>query len=170
MAGFAEQVFQLDEHGLGNLLAASGIGALSAALILAVRGKTKGLTTIFVYGAMLTAIALLVFVSNSQILVALVTMVLVGGFIVATGLSGQTLIQNIVEDEYRARVVSVHLAIVVGGSAFGTLAIGWLAEFVGFQKALGVMAAIALVVFIFQGRKLLSRSIDIEAVHPAIKD
>ena len=119
---------------------------------------------------MLTAIALLVFVSNSQILVALVTMVFVGGFIVATGLSGQTLIQNIVEDEYRARVVSVHLAIVVGGSAFGTLTSGWLAEFVGFQMALGVMSGIALAVFTFQGRKLLSRSIDIEAVHPAIKD
>ena len=31
MAGFAEEVFRLDEQGLGNLLAASGIGALSAA-------------------------------------------------------------------------------------------------------------------------------------------
>ena len=101
---------------------------------------------------------------------ALVTMTLVGGFIVATGLGGQTLIQNIVEDEYRARVVSVHLAIVVGGSAFGTLAIGWLAELVGFQRAFGVMAAIALVVFIFQGRKLLPRSIDIETVNPVLKD
>ena len=58
----------------------------------------------------------------------------------------------------------------MGGSAFGTLGIGWLAEFVGFQTALGVMAAIALVVFIFQGRKLLSRSIDIETVNPALKD
>ena len=84
--------------------------------------------------------------------------------------NGQTLIQNIVEDEFRARVVSVHLAIIVGGSAFGTLGIGWLAEFVGFQTALGVMAILALVVFTFQGRKLLSRSVDIEAVHPANKD
>ena len=170
MAGFAEQVFQLDEHGLGNLMAASGIGALSAALILAVRGKVEGLTRIFVYGAMLTALALLVFVSNTQIHLALVTMALVGGFIVATSLGGQTLIQNIVEDEFRARVVSVHLAIVVGGSAFGTLGIGLLAEFVGFQTALGVMAVLALIVFTFKGRKLLSRSIDIEAVHPAKKD
>jgi len=163
MAGFAKEVFQLDEQGLGNLLAASGIGALGVALILAVRGKTKGLTRVYVYGGVLTGLSLLAFVSTTQVSLALLYLVFVGGLIVATDLSAQTLIQNIVTDEYRARVISIYLAIAVGGPAFGSLAVGWLAEFLGFQLALGAAAVIAVISVTLLGRILLFRSEEIEA-------
>ena len=163
MAGFAKEVFQLDEQGLGMLLAASGIGALSVAFILAVRGRIEGLTRIFVYSAMLTAVALLAFVSTKQVSLALIAMVFVGGLIVATDLGAQTLIQNMVVDEYRARVISISVSIAWGGPAFGTLAIGWLAELLGFQLALGAAAITVLMAVALLGRKLLFRSAEIEA-------
>ena len=90
-------------------------------------------------------------------------MVFVGGLAIATSLSSHTLIQNIVIDDYRARVISVNLAISVGGPAFGTLAIGWLAEFLGFQLALGVSVCAALIVIILVGPKILTHSAKIEA-------
>ena len=164
MAGFAKEVFHLDEQGLGNLLAASGIGALSAALILSIRGRTEGLTRVYVYGAALTSIALLIFASTTGAYFAIITMVCVGIFAIATSLSSHTLIQNIVIDEYRARVISVNLAISVGGPAFGTLAIGWLAEFIGFQFALGISVFAALIITIFTGPNILGQSAEIEAV------
>ena len=104
MAGFAEKVFQLDEQGLGNLLAASGIGALFAALIFAIRGRIQGLTRVYVYGAMLTATALMAFVSNTQVPLALVSITFVGGLVVATDISAQTLIQNMVLLEKNMKV------------------------------------------------------------------
>ena len=162
MAGFAKEVFQLDEQGLGNLLAASGIGALIASLILAIRGRTQGLTRIYVYGAVLTAIALLVFVSTTQVPLALISITFVGGFIVTADISAQTLVQNMVTDEYRARVISIYLAIALGASAFGTLAIGWLAEFIGFQLALGAAVVVAVIAIALLSRKLISRSVEIE--------
>ena len=119
----------MDEQGLGNLLAASGIGALSTALIFAIRGKTKGLTRVYVYGALLASSALLLFISNTLVPLALVILTFVGGLIVASDISAQTLIQNMVLDQYRARVISVTLAVSVGASAFGSRAIGWLGEF-----------------------------------------
>ena len=162
MAGFAKEVFQLDEQGLGSLLAASGIGALFASLILAIRGRTQGLTRVYVYGAVLTAIALLAFVSTTQVSLALISIAFVGGFIVSADLSAQTLIQNMVTDEFRARVISIYLAISLGASAFGTLAIGWLAELIGFQLALGAAAITAMIAAALLGRGLLSRSGEIE--------
>ena len=165
MAGFAEEVFLLDEQGLGNLLAASGIVAHSAALILSIRGKTSGLTRVYVFGAALTSLAVLSFVSNAHVQIALFTLVFVGGFSVATSLSAHTLIQNIVIDQYRARVISVNLAISVGGPAFGTLAIGWLAEFVGFQLALGVFAFVVIIAVVIFGPMILNSVAQIEAAN-----
>ena len=90
-------------------------------------------------------------------------MVFVGGLIVATDLGAQTLIQNMVVDEYRARVISISVSIAWGGPAFGTLAIGWLAELLGFQLALGAAAITVLMAVALLGRKLLFRSVEMEA-------
>ena len=163
MAGFAEEVFRLDEQGLGHLLAASGIGALSAAFLLSVRGNTAGLTRVYVFGAALTSMAILSFVSNSHVPIALLTLIFVGGFSVATSLSAYTLIQNMVIDQYRARVISINLAISVGGPAFGTLAIGWLAEFTGFQFALGAFAFVVLIAVVILGPTILNSAAQIES-------
>ena len=162
MAGFAKDVFQLDEQGLGNMLALSGVGALFAAVIFAIRGKTEGLTRVFICGIATSAFALLVFVSNTYIASALVAVTFIGGLIVATEMSAQTLIQNIVADEFRARIISINLAIAVGSPAFGTFAIGWFAEIVGLQMALGASAIIALIAVMFFGRKLLAAGAEVE--------
>jgi len=162
MAGFAKAVFQLDEQGLGNLLAASGVGALCTALIFAVRGKTNGLTRVYVYAALLASSALLLFVSNTLFPLALVSVIFVGGLIVASDISAQTLIQNMILDQYRARVISVTLAVSVGASAFGSLAIGWLGEFLGLRFALGAAAVTAIIIFILLGRPLLPHASEIE--------
>ena len=162
MAGLAKDVFQLDEQGLGNMLALSGSGALFAAVIFAIRGKTEGLTQVFVCGIAMSAFALLVFVSNTYIASALVAVTFIGGLIVATEMSAQTLVQNIVTDEYRARIISINLAIAVGSPAFGTFVIGWFAEIVGLRMALGTSALTALIAVIFFGRKLLAARAEVE--------
>ena len=163
MAGFAKDVFLVDEQGLGNMLALAGVGALIAAIVFAIRGKTEGLTQVFVFGIGIAAIALLVFVSNTYITSALVTVTFVGGLIVATEMSAQTLVQNMVADEYRARIISINLAITVGSPAFGAFAIGWFAEFVGFQVALGFSALVALVATIIFGKRILAERLLIES-------
>ena len=162
MAGFSKEVFKLDEQGLGNMLALSGAGALFAAVIFAIRGKTKGLTRVFIYGLALSSFALLVFVSNTYIASAYVTVIFIGGLIVATEMSAQTLVQNIVIDEYRARIISINLAIAVGMPAFGALVFGWFSEIVGLRMALGTSAITALIAAIFFGRKLMAAREEVE--------
>ena len=65
-------------------------------------------------------------------------------------------------DQYRARVISVTLAVSVGASAFGSLAIGWIGEFVGLRFALGAAAVTAIIIFILLGRPLLPHASEIE--------
>lgn len=167
MAGFAGDVFHLDAQGLGNLLAAAGIGALITAGLLAYRGTSRGLTRAFVFGAAAAAAALLVFVSSDFVPLALVSLAVAGGCLVATGIGAQTLIHNAVEDAFRARVISLNLTVVVGGPAFGTLGIGWLAEFVGLQIALGTAAVLVLIAVLAVGPKLITRAPQLEAEPPA---
>ena len=100
--------------------------------------------------------------SNTYIASALVAVTFIGGLIVATEMSAQTLVQNIVADEFRARIISINLAIAVGSPAFGTFAIGWFAEIVGLQMALGASAIIALIAVMFFGRKLLAAGAEVE--------
>ena len=163
MAGLADSVFGLDEQGLGSLLAASGIGALTVALFFSIRGKTEGLTRIFVLGAAVTALALLVLVSNTNLTMALVALAVSGGALVGASLGAQTLIQHMVLDEYRARVISVAVAISVGGPAFGTLLIGWVAEMTGLRWALAGAAVSVLIVLLLTGWRLLSAAPEMEA-------
>ncbi|MDG2032524.1 MAG: MFS transporter, partial [Rhodospirillales bacterium] len=156
-------VFGLDEQGLGSLLAASGIGALTVALFFSIRAKTEGLTRIFVLGAAVKALALLVLVSNTNLTMALVALAVSGGALVGASLGAQTLIQHMVLDEYRARVISVAVAISVGGPAFGTLLIGWVAEMTGFRWALAGAAVAVLIVLLLTGWRLLSAAPVMEA-------
>ncbi len=162
MAGLADNVFGLDEQGLGRLLAASGIGALSVALFFSIRGKTDGLTRIFVLGAMVTALALIALVSNTDATLALISLAVAGGAMVGASIGAQTLIQHMVLDEYRARVTSMAVAISVGGPAFGTLLIGWLAELIGFRWALAAAAIAVLIVLLLIGWRLLSAAREME--------
>ena len=74
MAGLADSVFGVDEKGLGSLLAASGVGALTVALLFSIRGKIEGLTRIFVLGAAVTAFALLVLISSTNFTMALISL------------------------------------------------------------------------------------------------
>ncbi len=163
MAGFSETVFHLDEQGLGNMLASAGVGALIGAVLLSIRGRTQGTTRILLLCAVGASVSLLVFVSNSVVAVAFVACFFAGAFIGNVGTCGTTLVQNVVEDEYRARVISVNLAASVGGPAFGTLAIGSLAEFTGLQVAMGVAAALVLLVLLLISGKFLANAAGIEA-------
>ena len=167
LAGFAEELFQLDEQGLGNLFAAKGIGALSVALFFAGRGKTKGLGKVCVFGGTITGITLIVFVSNSFLPLVLLTSAVLGGAVVATDLAIITLIQNIVDDQYRARVISIALAIAVGIPAIGSLAIGFLAEILGFQLAMVLSVFFAFLAILFFGSKIIRSAAEMETDRPA---
>ncbi|HJO86576.1 MAG TPA: MFS transporter, partial [Rhodospirillales bacterium] len=151
------------KEGLAALTSAAGIGALIFASVLAFRGKTKGLTTFLVIGQSGSALFLIAFALTENFFVGLATLALVGGLLVFAATSAQSLIQHSVDDDYRARVISINVSLVLGAPAISALIIGWLAEFIGLQWAIVWPAIVSLAIFLPVGLLLRRRRRKIEA-------
>ncbi len=161
MPGFAVHVFGRDEQGLAILLAASGIGALIFSVALTLFSRERWLVYTFVTGIIGSALMLLVFTTTDQFWTGVACLILLGGLATTTGIANATLIQQYVDASYRGRVVSLNMAFQIGAPALGAFTLGWLAEFVGLQWALGSGAVLVIMVTALNARKLLARRRDI---------
>jgi MFS family permease len=154
MPGFAGAVFDRAESGLATLLAGSGIGALVVAVAMTLYGKERWLIRVLVGGSILSSIALFAFANTPDFALAVAVLFVVGGSTTAAGIANATLIQHEVDPAFRGRVVSLNMAFQLGTPALGSLSLGWLAEFVGLQKALAGAAVVVLIAVAIFSRKL----------------
>ncbi len=141
---FVVDVYHRGPESFGLLLSIMGLGSLAGSLIIASLGKwRRGL--LLIIGSFLTGIALMVVAVVPFYIVAVVIMVVLGLGDAGRMTLNQALIMEAVEDEYRGRVMSVHM-MNMGLMPLGVLPIGIMAEFLGGQVAVGVLAAALLVV------------------------
>jgi MFS family permease len=128
---FAAQVLHGGAYTLGWLTTASGIGALAAALSLAIRNSVVGLTRMLQIASATLGAALILFGLSHTLWLSLVLMVFVGfGMIQAASVSN-TIIQALVPEDIRARVMSYYTMAFFGASPFGSLLAGMLAHRIG---------------------------------------
>jgi MFS family permease len=128
---FAGQVLHGGAYTLGWLTTASGVGALASALSLAVRKSVVGLTRMLQIASAMLGAALILFGLSHTLWLSLVLMVFVGfGMIQAASVSN-TIIQALVPDDKRARVMSYYMMAFFGASPFGSLLAGTLAHRIG---------------------------------------
>ncbi|HJQ39465.1 MAG TPA: MFS transporter [Thermoanaerobaculia bacterium] len=150
MPVFADKIFHSGARGLGILMGASGAGALLGSLALATRSSVKGLgrwiaIACTIFGAALTAFAL----SRSFTLSAAL-LVIAGGAMMVQMASSNTLIQSMVPDELRGRVMSVYTMMFMGMGPFGALLAGSIAERIGAPMTVaggGVITILAAIGF-----------------------
>jgi MFS family permease len=143
---FARDVFQGDARTLGWLMAASGFGALTGALYLATRKGVRGLGLVIASGGTLMGCGLIGFSLSPWFPLAL-------GFLWLTGLGGvllmassNTLVQTLVEDDKRGRVMSFFAMAFTGTMPLGNLMMGALAGRLGARTALMLGGGCCLVV------------------------
>ena len=110
-----------------------------------------------VWAFLVTAIALIVFAATQIFWVGVVAMVAVGFFLLAGGISSQALVQNVVEPEYRARVLSLYLAASFGLPSVGALVMGLVASETGLQITVGIGAILAVLIW-FWARPIAGRA------------
>ena len=87
----------------------------------------------------------------------------VGFCLIAAHSSNMTPVQNAVDGDYRARVISFSGVVGVSGPALGALIIGWAATRLGFRLPTGISAVIALAAFVCAARMILGRAPELEA-------
>jgi MFS family permease len=149
-----DDILHVGASGMGMLLSVSGIGAIVGSLILAsIPSKKRGiimLTGGIVMGSALTALAF-----SKWWAISLAVVVFVGLGQTVHRASGNSLVQNYTEPEYRGRVLSF-MMMGIGFSSLGTFFAGLLAESVGIQWSIGGLAMLlvlaSVVLFVATGR------------------
>jgi MFS family permease len=128
MPVFAARVLHGGPHTLGYLMAAIGVGALAGALLLAARRTVLGLGRVIPLSAAIFGGALIGFGFSHLVWLSLV-LLLIAGFGMMRQMAGSnTLLQTIVEDQKRGRVMSFYAMAFAGMSPFGSLLAGVLAQ------------------------------------------
>jgi len=142
---FAEEVFGRGATGLGILNAASGMGAVAGALTLASRTSVSGLGRWAAGASFFFGVMLVVFAQSTGFHVALAFLVLVGFFQIVLFSSCNTLIQSMVPNELRGRVMSIYSMVFMGMAPLGALFSGTLGEQIGAPMIVVVCGAIMVV-------------------------
>lgn len=142
---FADQILGGGSSTLGFLMGASGAGALIAALVLASRKSVFGLGRWVAFASGGFGAALILFSFSNVFWLSAVLLVPVGFSMMTQMSSSNTLIQAMVPDELRGRVMSVYSMMFMGMAPLGAVSAGALAGLLGAPNtvALGGLVCIA---------------------------
>jgi len=142
MPVFADQILHGGARGLGILMGATGIGALLGAVSLAARVGIKGLGRVIAMCAGGFGLSLALFSFSRIFWLSTLLLVPVGFFMMVQMASSNTLIQSMVPDRLRGRVMSVYSMMFMGMAPFGALSAGSVAHHLGapWTVALGGLA------------------------------
>jgi MFS family permease len=128
---FAAKVLHGGPHTLGFLMGAMGVGALISALALAARKSVLGLVRMIPMAAAVFGLGLIGF-GLSRVFWLSMIMVLIAGMGMMQGMAGSnTIIQTVVSEDKRGRVMSYYTMAFVGMAPFGSLLAGSMAHAVG---------------------------------------
>ncbi|MGE9291346.1 MAG: MFS transporter [Puniceicoccales bacterium] len=146
---FVRAVLEGDSSTFGFLIGASGLGAVVAALGLASRSSILGMGKIIFISGALYGLSLLAFAGSSLLPISILLQFLIGYTSINVMVGANTIIQTLVDDELRGRVMSLLGLVHLGTLPFGTLLFGRLASVIGAPQtvmfgAIGVLAAVSV--------------------------
>lgn len=151
MPVFATKVLHGGPHTLGWLMTATGIGALCSALWLATRSSVLGLGRVVCGASLVFGSALIAFSYSRSIWLSLPLLVLVGGGMMMQMAATNTLIQTLVDERMRGRVLSFYTMAFFGMTPFGSLLAGAISSSFSAEVAVrsgGIITLIAVALFI----------------------
>jgi MFS family permease len=142
---FADKILHGGAQALGLLMGCSGVGALCGAITLAMRRTLKGLSVWVAASCAGFGVALLLF-SFSRVLWLSAALLVPAGFCMMIQMaSSNTLIQSMVPDRLRGRVMSVYAMTFMGMAPLGALLAGSLAHKLGAPMTVGIGGVVAMV-------------------------
>lgn len=144
MPVFARDVLQGGAHTFGFLVAASAAGSISGAIYVASRRSAVGLEKVIPVGLGAFALAVLGFSASRMLWLSMPMLFLAGCGMMTVFASSNTLVQTIVDDSRRGRVMSLYTLSFMGMGPFGALLTGALAERLGAPVAAAICGAACL--------------------------
>jgi len=154
MPVFADETLAGGPHTLGFLMAASGLGALSGALWLTTRKSVVGLGRVIVTNTVVFGCGLMGFALSRSLPVSLVFMTVTGFGMMVQMASTNTVIQTIVDEEKRGRVMSFYTMSFLGTAPFGSLLAGWLSTRIGAPRTVLLSGVLCVATAVWFAREL----------------
>ena len=128
---FAKEILHGGAHTFGFLMTAGGCGALAATIYLASRKSVLGLGKLIVFAGFLFAIGVASFAVSTNINVSFASLVIAGFGAITMIASSNTILQTILEEHMRGRVMSFFAVAFLGMAPFGSFGAGTMAGIIG---------------------------------------
>lgn len=142
---FAAQVLHGGAHTLGFLSGAVGVGSLACAITMLMRRTVRGLARMLPIGAIVFGLGLVGFGLSTKLWLSLAIMLVVGFGMMQGLTASNTILQTLVDEKMRGRVMSYYTMAFVGMAPFGSLLSGALAHWMGAERTV-VVSGVACVV------------------------
>lgn len=146
---FADQILHGGARGLGFLMGASGVGALGGALSLAHRQGLRGLGLWIALATAGFGLSLILFSQSRVFWLSAALLVPVGFCMIIQMASSNTLIQAMVPDTMRGRVMAVYSMMFMGMAPFGALLSGALAHRIGAPATVAIGGGVCMIGALF---------------------
>jgi|SRR5579864_3390060 len=145
MPVFAGSVVHGDAHTLGFMTATSGLGALASAMVLAMRKSVIGLGRWVAVCAFLFGAGLIGFGLSHWLWLSLPLLLVTGFCTMQQTAASNIIIQTIVDEDKRGRVMSFYNMVFIGMAPFGCLMVGGLANSIGAPRTVMIGGALCMI-------------------------
>ena len=150
MPVFAKTILNGGSHTFGFLMGATGVGALMGAVYMASRRSAAGLEKFIPWFAGIFGLGLILFSLSTNFILSMFLLLITGFGMLMQMTSSNTILQTIVDDDKRGRVMSFYTMAFMGTAPFGSLLAGALASKVGAPNTLfigGVACILGAILF-----------------------
>jgi len=141
----AHNVFHVDAKGLGYLYSATGLGSLLATFIVSAFSKRIPSVLFIIGGNIIFCCSLILFANTSTMAAALTLLFFTGFGLLSQSATMNTIIQGMVRNDFRGRVMSLYILMFMGLAPLGNFEIGWLTEKAGISLAITINASLVLI-------------------------
>lgn len=151
---YTKEILHGNSVALGDTMSAAGIGALCASMFLASKTTLRGMKYILCAGALLLSIAFIILGFVNNLVAACLVMFCVGFGMVSATIPDNTLLQSVVDDDKRGRVMGIHTICFLGATSLSNLIAGSIAQFIGISHTMILFGVILFVTTLFYTVKL----------------
>ena len=153
---FAKDILQGNSGTQGILMSTAGIGALIGAFILASKNTIKGMQIRLIVVGLVASTGLIVFSMSTSKYLSMIMMLFIGFGMMMNTATTNTLLQSLVSDDMRSRVLSAYTMSFMSMTPFGGLLVGFLSSNLGAQTSLLICSTVCLL-WSLNGLRILPR-------------
>jgi MFS family permease len=157
----AERVFRVPSQGYGVLLSACGVGALIGAIAVGRLKDGRNLPKFLIGGWFVFIVALAGFGLSGTYAAGLVAIFGIGLGLSTLNVAGNSLVQTLVTDAYRGRVMGLYMFLWAGLGTVGSYVVGRMAEVIGMGTTLIVNSVICLAAVVIVRSRIAAAARDI---------